>query len=273
MGQPLPAVKDWFRKTLDEGWKPQSFWTFVAKHFNVTKKGQTQYENTHERIQRFGLLHANREKINEILESGDATRYPEFGQITGMAWHASDNHASIEKEYMDMTDRFMTDYYQDAKEKGNKALVEYFKAFDGVCFEDRCSKIQEYIRTHELSSEVGNVQAMQVDVLMPESIDQYADYTPETNITTVIEKEITEYYMAHKDTPTPQQLWDRLEAKGVAGKSFPAAEGIEEKATLDADYLNQDSVRSSLIDGYLINEGDKIITKNADMEVNITLSL
>tara|TARA_Y100000385_G_scaffold148844_1_gene154369 strand:+ start:1494 stop:2075 length:582 start_codon:yes stop_codon:yes gene_type:complete len=47
MGQPLPAVKDWFRKTLDEGWKPKSFWTLVAKHFSVTKKGQTQYEKTH----------------------------------------------------------------------------------------------------------------------------------------------------------------------------------------------------------------------------------
>ncbi len=102
MGQPLAAVKDWFRKTLNEGWRPVKFWNFVATYFHVTIGGQTQYENTHERIQRFGLLHANREQINEILDSEEANRYPEFGQITGLAWHPKDNHKSIEKEYMDM---------------------------------------------------------------------------------------------------------------------------------------------------------------------------
>lgn len=263
MGQPLPAVKDWFRKTLNEGWRPKSFWTFVAKHFNVTKKGQTQYENTHERIQRFGLLHANREKINEILESGDATRYPEFGQITGLAWHPNDNHSSIEKEYMDMVDRFMTDYYEDAKEKGDEALIEYFESFNGVCFEDRCSKIQEYIATHQLTSEVDNAQT---DILMTANLSDCADYTDQTNITQVISQELSEYYAAHGEIATPQQLWDRLEAKGVTGKSFPTTAGG--MATLDADYLNQDSVREEFMDEHMImEEGDKIVTKDADMSL------
>lgn len=270
MGQPLPAVKDWFRKILKENWRPTKFWVFVAKYFNITKENQTQYENIHARIQRFGLLCTNREKINEILDSNDETRHSEFGQITGMAWHPKDNHPSIEKAFMDMIDRFMTDYYHDAKEKGDEALLEYFNAFDGVCFEDRCSKIQDYIEIHPLASDVEDVK---IDILMPNNLSDYADYTPQSDINAVVIQEISEYYAAHGDMPTPQQFWDRLEAKGVTGQSFPATPDSKEMSTLNADYLNQDFVRQYFIEELcMMQAGDKIVTQDFDMKVDAIIS-
>lgn len=150
MGQPISAVKDWLRMTLHNNWVPQFFWKAVSKLFNVTKGGQTPYENIHIRIQRFGLILANKKKILEILGSQDSKSYTEFAQITGLAWHPQDNSPNLEKEYLMVMEVFLTKYYEAAKSESSDALMEYFRAFDGVCFEQRVKNIIDYIVLHPL---------------------------------------------------------------------------------------------------------------------------
>jgi hypothetical protein len=255
MGQPLSAVKDWFRMTLKKKWRPCFVWRFIAKQFNVTKNGLTQYEDTHIRIQRFGLMQANEKRIHEVLDSKDPERYNEFGNITGLAWHPRENPPQMEKYYMKMTYEFLTDYHADAKSKGDDALVDYYKSFDGVCFEDRANKIELYMRDHPLASMTED-EGIQLD---PEMIADWTDSTPIKNVIYEEIKELTNK-KGGEVQPTPQELWVHLEKKGLVGREFPCSSDGEEKQVLNAGFLNDDEFRVELFDIIMIlEEGPKII--------------
>lgn len=266
MGQPLSAVKDWFRMTLQKQWVPQFFWTAVSRLFNVTNN-VTPYEEAHQRIQRFGIVSANKEEIHSILDSGDPQRYIEFNQMTGLAWHPSDNGPGMEKFYLRMMDDFLTTYYEDAKARGDDALIEYYKAYSGVCFEDRMKIIEQYMATHptlemeaQAQAEVADGEAMDID---PSLIASYDDKTDINNVLYAECGELTARLTkknGEETVPTPQELWDHLVKKGVAGREFPASDGTGAKVKITADFLNTDEVRSNLIDIVMVlAEGPKIV--------------
>ena len=90
-GLPMPAVKDWFRMTLRENWRPQIFWSSVASLFGVTKYDRSPYEEAHIRIQRFEKLMDNIDHFTQILKNKDEARYGDLCTITGLAWHPKEN--------------------------------------------------------------------------------------------------------------------------------------------------------------------------------------
>ncbi|RUR04233.1 hypothetical protein [Legionella sp. km772] len=269
MGQPLTAVKDWFRMTLQKKWFPEFFWTAVAKLFNVSDKTTT-YEEAHQRIQRFGLVSANMEQVHNILDGGDPKRYIEFNQMTGLAWHPSDNGVGIEKYYLNMMNDFMTTYYEDAKARGDDALIEYYKAYTGVCFEDRMKLIEQYMAAHPTlemqAAAKDNVEAeMDID---PSLIASYDDSTDINNVLYAECGELTARLTkknGEETSPTPQDLWDHLVKKGVVGREFPAPDGSGAKVKISLDYLNSDEVRSNLIDIVMVLQDGPKITKKVEM--------
>jgi hypothetical protein len=266
MGQPMPAVKDWFRMTLQKKWSPEFFWSSVAKMFNVTNN-TTPYEEAHIRIQRFGILSANKDRVFEILDNGSASGNLEFNTMTGLAWHPADNGPGIEKYYIKMVDDFLTVYYEDAKARGDDALIEYYKAYQGVCFEDRAKIIEQYMASHptlamEAEAQSKGEEAMDID---PADI---ASYDENTKINDVIYAECGELTKRRNGvTPNPQDLWDHLVKKGVAGREFP--DGTGNKAKITVDYLNSDDVRTDLIDVVMVLEDGPKIVKAVEMPKNI----
>ncbi|MDR1057251.1 MAG: hypothetical protein LBL17_01580 [Coxiellaceae bacterium] len=61
----------------------------------------SQYEEAHIRIQRFGLLLANKERFIQILEDQNVERYGELCSLTGLAWHPTQNGVGIEITYIE----------------------------------------------------------------------------------------------------------------------------------------------------------------------------
>lgn len=202
LGVPLPAVKDWFRKVLNEGWEPKFFWEFCAKKlFDISKEyPETRYEYAAKAIQRFGILTNNKELFLNILAKDDRQYYSLFNHSTGMAWHPTENGVAVEKEYMTLVDQFLTTHFEQAKAQGDDALIEYFNAFNGVCFEDRARNIEDFIRRTS-----------------PDSIQlaAVADYNAQTPLEEIFLKENSALYYQLKRLPTPKELNDHLVKKGV----------------------------------------------------------
>jgi hypothetical protein len=119
-------------------------WHKLSGLFGVTKNDMSQYEEAHIRIQRFGMLIANKDRFVYILETKNQTQYDELSRITGLAWHPTQNGIGTEKLYIEFIEVFLTSYFEEAKRNGDEALVHYFYAFQGVCFEDRARNLEEY---------------------------------------------------------------------------------------------------------------------------------
>lgn len=125
LGIPMAAVKDWLRMTLDKKWNPAPFWKGIAKLFDVTRDNSfSQYEEAFVSIQRFELLIANKNRFFEILDFQQEDRYGELSAITGLAWHPRLNGSGTEKMYIEFIEKFLTEYFEDAKQKGEEALLE-----------------------------------------------------------------------------------------------------------------------------------------------------
>lgn len=221
-GVPMSAVKDWLRMTLKNEWRPQFFWKKLSALFGVTKYGMSQYEEAHIRIQRFGMMIENKDRFIHILESKDEARYGELSKITGLAWHPGKNSAGVEKMYMEFTELFLTDYFEDAKSKGEDALIGYFHAFQGVCFEDRVRRFEEYTQIHPIAD------------LTSESHDEIADWSTNNSAEEVFMKEVVILAMKNQGAPpTPTELLDYLQDKGIFNMEFMTSEGIKSKPTED----------------------------------------
>lgn len=154
-GIPEEAVKDWFRMVISSRWKPRFFWRTMAGVFGVKDNiQQTDYERAHLHLQHYGMLFANKKRIMNLLDRGE--RYNEFSLITGLAWHPKENGPSVEKMNIELLEQFLTTHFLAAKAKGERALLQYFRALQGVCFENRMSYITDYLQKHAVT-EVGFV--------------------------------------------------------------------------------------------------------------------
>lgn len=240
-GVPMSAVKDWLFMTLENKWRPAVFWKGLGELFGVKiDLRMSQYENAHIRIQRFGLLISNKERFFETLDNNDTNRYYELSQITGLAWHPDQNAASVEKEYIEFIEQFLTVYFENAKQKGPDAMVEYFNAFHGVCLEDRARNLVEYA--------IKNPMKNNIYTLPP-------DWGTEDMVETAYMKEAQVLALQLHDVPTPEQLFVHLISKGVfdlefttydGKKSSPSKEGFDSWAKEQFDaYILKDPNESS----------------------------
>ena len=127
--------------------------------------------------------------------------------------------------YMDFIDKFLTDYFAQSKSKGDEALIDYFKAFKGVCFEDRAKMLEEYAIHHPL------VQDGTMNL-----IAEIADWTESTPVEVVWIKEATLLSNKLDKIPTPSELLKHLEEKGIFAFEFATKQDIRAKATKE-EYL------------------------------------
>lgn len=221
LGVPMSAVKDWFTKTLKENWKPVMFWTAAAKLFNVSKETQkSQFEEAHLRIQRFELLVANKDRFVEILNNEEKDRYSEFNSITGLAWHPSQNGVGTEKMYFEFVEQFLTVHFEEALKKGDDALIEYFNAFSGVCFENQARNLEEYVIAHSK----GNEEIA--------SVSKVADWDTTQSPEKVFEKEMMVLQDETKEAPTPKGMLAHLQKKGIFDIEFGEA-GAKAKPSIE----------------------------------------
>jgi hypothetical protein len=214
LGIPMTAVKDWFRMALNKGWYPRFFWKAVSKLFNITEENKmSQYEEAHTRIQRFGMLIANKERFMQILKDGDTKRYDELCSITGLAWHPTQNGVGTERMYVEFIEQFLTKYFEKAKQEGPAALIEYFKAFEGVCFEDRARHLEEYAKKHPL------IELTEAE----KQVEEVVDYDGKTPIETVYDKELMAFGVAQTqkgESVTPTAFFEYLFKKGIFNTEF-----------------------------------------------------
>ena len=235
-GIPVSAVKDWFAATLKKKWKPHFFWKTTARLFNIHANNQmSQYEETYTRIQRFEVLIANKERFYEILDTKDKNRYKELGLITGMAWHPDQNSPATEKMYIEFIEQFLTTYFQDAQKKGPNALIKYFKAFSGVCLEDRARELEEYAKQHKL-------EGQSIDTVPP-------DWDTGKPVEEAYMKEAQELGIMLQDLPTPTQLFEHLKKKGVFDLTFPTVDGKRVKPSKEGfDTWAKEQVEACILD-------------------------
>lgn len=213
-GIPMSAVKDWFRMTLVKCWKPQIFWKSIAKLFNVTQNNLfSQYEEAYISIQRFKLLIANKERFFHILDFKQEERYEELITITGLAWHPHSNGCGTEKTYIEFVEKFLTEYFEAAEQQGEEALLEYFNAFSGVCFESRARALEAYAVTHPLASD------LKIDIPSDWDTLQPAEHA--------FMKETQALYEQIKEAPNTNQLLKHLESKGIFDLEFSTSTGTE----------------------------------------------
>lgn len=152
LGMTMTGIKDNLRMILKKHWVPKFFWKSLANIFGANDK-RSQYEEAYVRIQQFGMMIANKERFLEILKNNETDRFLELGLISGLMWHPNDNGYSIEKFYMEFVEFFLTEQFQAAKNQGDEKLIEYFNAFTGVCFEDRCRELEKFSQTYPIEGE------------------------------------------------------------------------------------------------------------------------
>jgi hypothetical protein len=239
-GIPMSAIKDWFRKTLTDNWQPVFFWTKIASYFGVTKDGLSQYEESHIRIQRFKLLLDNKEYFNEILDTHDEAKFCDLCTITGMTWHPQRNGHGVEKLYIEFLEHFLTEHYQFAKKKGDDALIEYFSAFDGICFEDRCKILEEFVMNHPLPENSKDASI----------INKVADWSEADKFEDVCMKEITLLASELARTPSTDEFFKHLSLKNIFDIQFNNDDGVKSKPTL----MQFDSFANRAINYYYILE-------------------
>ncbi len=220
LGTPLPAVKDWLRNTIKEGRRPRAFWKiFAAKLFGIRKDNQeTQYEYAAKAIQRFGLVISNKELFLNIVRENNREDFPLFGQLTGLAWHPDRNAAAVEEESMHAIELFFTEYFEKAKVQGDDALVDFFNALTGVCFEVRAENIRQYILSHSHELKAAR---------------EVADYDTFTPLNEMLTKETQLIFDLSGEIPGPKALYEHLLERGVFGTEFGPKEA-KEKLDLEA---------------------------------------
>lgn len=234
-GVPIAAVKDWMRMTIAQEWVPKNFWKNLGKKFGVSDREMSKYEEAHLCIQRFGLLIANKERFLEMLNNNDTQRYIELSQITGLAWHPIKNAPSVEKEYIEFIEQFLTIYFERAKKEGSEAMEEYFQAFKGVCLEDRTRNLLEYAMKHPLEENT---------TPMP------ADWDTSSPAENAFEKEVQVLGIQIQELPTPEQLYKFLQQKGIFDLEFTTKDGTKAKPTKE----NYDIWAQEMVDLCVLND-------------------
>jgi hypothetical protein len=165
------------------------------------------------------MLIANKDRFVYILETKNQTQYDELSRITGLAWHPTQNGIGTEKLYIEFIEVFLTSYFEEAKRNGDEALVHYFYAFQGVCFEDRARNLEEYAAAHPLEGEM--------------VFNDVADWSTEDKVEDVFMKEATVLALNSDGAPpTPTQLLERLNKQGIFDREFRTSDGTKSKPTV-----------------------------------------
>lgn len=224
-GVPVDAAKDWIKMTIKKQWIPTKFWKQVGKLFGVdARKMNSLYEECYLRILRFEKLLQHKDYFFNILDNKDTSKYNELCTITGLAWHPADNAAGVEKANILFIEKYLTDFFHAAREHGNDKLLEYFSVLsEGVCLEDRSRVLQEYAVKNPLP---GMIKASEIP----------ADWDTSTAIETVFEKEAGVVAAKIQDMPTPRQVYDHLEERGIFDMEFKDHSALDDsrvKPTLE----------------------------------------
>ena len=232
-GVPTESAKAFFRMVLQKKWMPAFFWTFLAKLFKVTSNQLTPYEKACQYIQHFGLVVANKERFLEICDTNQKERFNEFPKITQLAWHPKQNSLAIEKAYIEFTEYFLTKHFQQAQESGDDALIDYFKAFDGVCFEDRMRELETYSRAHPLEENEASA---------------VADWDGTMKVATAFERELQSFGATFKGEDFPAEALEKhFKKKGILHQEFTKdGEKVKPSATEMHKWI------LSMIDAYAV---------------------
>ncbi|MAZ44887.1 MAG: hypothetical protein CMF48_06910 [Legionellales bacterium] len=243
-GVPMTAVKDWLKMTQKKQWWPKALWKKLGALFNAKAGNQSVYEETYLRILRFGRMIANKEHLHTILDAGKTTKdlYLEFCQLTGMAWHPDRNSPAVEKIYMEYIEKFLTEDLMTAKNAGDDMLEQYFRAFEGVCFEDRCRTLQEFAQENLLTAE--DAAALQV-----------ADWSTDEPVEEALQRELVlcgENYGGER-LPTVGEFYDFLDDKRFFDVAFVTESGEKEPLSKEK-YL---SWSEEMVDYYILDEDEE----------------
>jgi hypothetical protein len=193
------------------------------------------------------MITENKAYFLNILNTKQKERYGEFSKATGLAWHPSTNGVGTEKIYIEFLDTFLTDYYQEAKIKGDDALLGYFKAFEGICFEDRARSLEEYAASHPLAKDAADVT----------EIAKIPDWSESDKVEDVWMKETVWLRDKLKKIPTPAELLKHLQTKMIFDKEFKTEE--ESKAKLTEEQFKiwaKEQVEMFILEEDELDQGD-----------------
>ncbi|MEX2305832.1 MAG: hypothetical protein WD595_06545 [Waddliaceae bacterium] len=147
-GISMAAVKEYIRRAIKNAYRPSFFWKLSGYLISVGSD-RTAYEQASQAIMRFHMLLQNKDLIKDLyFDKTGRNKLKEFGRLTGgLTWHFKENPWAVENMYMEMIQNMIFgEAFDKAKEAGDNALIEYFKAFNGVCFEDRAKNLEEYLK-------------------------------------------------------------------------------------------------------------------------------
>lgn len=225
---------------LKKEWKPDFFWSALAKLFGVRKNNLlSNYEESHLSIQKFGMLIANKERILKILKNKQRDKYDEFSQITGLAWHPN-NEYGVEKAYIEFIEYVFTDYFEELQKQGDDLLIEFFKTLNGVCFENRVRSIEAFVQAHPLSSS-------------STLLDNIADWDTSSPVEKAFLKELTIHGL-HCENITRHTLLDHLKEKGIFDLEFPKGNQRIKPTELDYHKWAFELVNDFIIEAYPLKE-------------------
>ena len=272
--------------TLANNWKPRAFWVATAKLFDVSPSTQhTSYEKLSIRVQRFGMMMANKERLVEILKSEDSSRYIEMSQISGLVWHPNLNAVKTEEEFLDLVNQFLTDHFEKAMEQGDEALLEFFEVLEeGVCFESIARSMQKFILPHAEDELAGAISAI-------------ADWDTGSSVTKAYNEELKilgQELSAKGESVSPADFRRRLESKGIfnsefteeSGKQTPTLEGFHEYVLLQIerftlepytieDFINTEfeiftaSDKEKTVENFRKQVSDRLASRDEPIEVSI----
>ncbi|MFI5343862.1 MAG: hypothetical protein ACHQUC_06540 [Chlamydiales bacterium] len=242
-GKSKANLKDFFRMVLEVHWKPAFFWKMAARLFGVTGPQYSQYEAAHIHIQRFGMAVANKTRFFEIIDRWEEDRFIEFDRITGLNWHPIKNPGSIEKNNIELVESFLTEYFEEAKKKGDEALKAYFMAFNGVCFEGRIRNFDEYMNAYPLEALAGEMKGVSniVDVNTEEPVKRAFD-----KIMSDLGPKLQELH----EELTPLRFLEEVRKYEVFDKEFPKGETKAKPTLEDAHQYVLDSIDLYVMDPY-----------------------
>lgn len=146
-GIPMEACKAWFQKQIDTGGILKGFWKKIGKAFGVSSTPETQFEKAALFIESMRLLSANRDRIAEAFRRSEGEGQFLMCELTRLACHPGSNGGSegMIRNIDNSLEMFEVQYAR-AKERGE--LLDFYRALDGVCFENRMTMLTEYALAH-----------------------------------------------------------------------------------------------------------------------------
>lgn len=146
-GIPLESCQAWCEQRIKNSKVFKGFWQCVGKAFGLPDTPRTTFERVALYLESVKSLASHRNAIADAFGRGPDEGSKLMGTLTRLACHVRDNGGAatmitIIDNYIGM----FTFQYSEAKKRGE--LEDFFSALDGVCFENRMSKLQEYSSAH-----------------------------------------------------------------------------------------------------------------------------